>query len=808
MYLKAGRFLPVLFAFVFTVSLGQEATADSRPYRVATVAWAGWSPLHVADEKGFWKRLGIDVEVVDYDDPIVILEAMRAGRIDFAMDMAGTLVGVYMEGTPVVALAETNWSHGGDRIIIKAGRGLRDHRGGPLGVFLNRPSCLYFLGLYLRPRGLSLSDFRIVEINPKDMAAQFAVGRLPVIVSYDPWALRAMEEGGGVCLATSADFPGCIPECMWAYRKRLQEIPAEDVTKVIRGWIHAARWVGEPENRKEFLDILNRRTFREEGPYSEEELSRLLGAEDPASLLGRSILDFVPPQYRDVVAGRVGRIESEGSPVGLIEERLVRLDGQELDAEVAGIGITYQGEPAVQVVFRDITERKDAERALRESESRFRILFDLSPQAIALTEQDSDRLLDVNARFCEITGYGKDEILGRSTAGLFYSVEDRERFLRELRETGAVQGMEMAYRARDGSMLQAVVFSRKIELAQGPVLLTIFLDVTRQKRLEAQLQQAQRLESIGTLAGGIAHDFNNLLMGIQGRTSLVLADLAESSPHYEHLKSIEEHVKSASDMTRQLLGFARGGKYEVKPADPNDLVRRTTEMFGRTRKDISILVELSGDVSAVEADSRQMEQVLFNLYVNASQAMPEGGEIRVSTQNAVLGPEDAMPHQVSAGRYVCIRVEDTGIGMESRTLKQIFDPFFTTPRRWAGEPGWDWPRPTGSSRTTGVTSMFPALRAREPFSSSTCPPPTGRSRRPAARRAESPPAAGPYSLSRMSRLSRMWRPGCSSSWATRCSPRATEQRPWRFTREREAGSTSWSWIWSCRAWGEERSSTG
>ncbi|MCF8061305.1 MAG: ABC transporter substrate-binding protein [Deltaproteobacteria bacterium] len=265
--------------------------AGSAGYRIATVAWAGWSPLHVAHEKGLWKRLGVDVEVVDYDDPIIILEAMKAGRIDFAMDMAGTLVGVYMDGTPILALAETNWSHGGDHIITKPGHSLRDHVGEPVGVFLNRPSCLYFLHLFLEPRNLRVSDYRIVEINPEDMAAQFAAGRLPVIVSYDPWALEAVRRGNGVSLATSRDFKGCIPECLWAYADRLKTIPSEDVRKVIRGWIHAVRWIRDPDHWPEFRDILNRRTFRKNKPYDDAELRRLMEGvkiHDPAEMAERN----------------------------------------------------------------------------------------------------------------------------------------------------------------------------------------------------------------------------------------------------------------------------------------------------------------------------------------------------------------------------------------------------------------------------------------------------------------------------------------------------------------------------------------
>ncbi len=406
--------------------------------------------------------------------------------------------------------------------------------------------------------------------------------------------------------------------------------------------------------------------------------AELLGATDPGSLIGRNLLDFIHPEYRDVVMDRVRDIESRRKPARLIEEKLLRMDGTELDAEVGAVHVVFENEPAVQVVFRDITARKDAERALRESESRFRNLFDLSPQAIALTDVESGRILDTNDRFCELTGYDKEEVIGRTTTSLFYSAGERERFLSEIKARGEVLGLEMTFRAKGGDTLQALMFSRTVHLSRGPIILTIFLDVTQQKRLEAQLQQAQRLESIGTLAGGIAHDFNNLLMGIQGRTSLMLAELDPSDPHVDNLKSIEEHVKSASELTGQILGFARGGKYEVKPTDLNALVRRSTEMFGRTRKDLRIQTEEREDLWNAEVDRRQIEQVLFNLFVNASHAMPNGGEIRIHTDNVILKEDEARLHQVSPGPYACIRVADTGMGMDAATLRRIFDPFFTT----------------------------------------------------------------------------------------------------------------------------------
>ena len=186
----------VLLATI-TLTLTGEARAQKPPaYRIGTVPWAGWSPLHVAEAEGFWRDEGVAVTVVSYDDPVIILEAIKAERIDFAMDMAGSLVGLYMDGVPAVILAETNWSHGGDKIIVKAGHDVSEYRGEPIGVFLKKPSCLYFLDKYLTTVGLRVADFRIVELEPDDLAAQFIAGRIPVILDYDPHAVRAVKEGG------------------------------------------------------------------------------------------------------------------------------------------------------------------------------------------------------------------------------------------------------------------------------------------------------------------------------------------------------------------------------------------------------------------------------------------------------------------------------------------------------------------------------------------------------------------------------------------------------------------------------------
>ncbi|MCP3952628.1 MAG: response regulator [Desulfobacterales bacterium] len=209
-------------------------------------------------------------------------------------------------------------------------------------------------------------------------------------------------------------------------------------------------------------------------------------------------------------------------------------------------------------------------------------------------------------------------------------------------------------------------------------------DITERKQaeqerhsFEVQFQQAQKMEAIGTLAGGIAHDFNNLLMGIQGRISL-MNNIPADSENSEHLKSIETYVNSATELTRQLLGIARGGKYEVKPTSLNALVKKQNAMFGRMRKEITVRGKYAKDLWPTEVDRGQIEQVLLNLYVNASQAMPEGGDINTQTENVTIDESYVKPFEIKTGRYVKISVTDNGSGMDPETQDRIFDPFFTT----------------------------------------------------------------------------------------------------------------------------------
>lgn len=367
--------------------------------------------------------------------------------------------------------------------------------------------------------------------------------------------------------------------------------------------------------------------------------------------------------------------------IPLMEYEYVRKDGSTFWGELK-VAFRYddRGRPVgSQGILRNIDARKKAEQAMRDSEFKFRTLFDLSPQAISLTEVETGTLIDVNHKFCEATGYTKEEIIGRTVTELgFYSTDKRKRLLQELKDSVDVQGEEIEFTFKGGVKATALAFARLIHLDGQSIILTVLYDKTEERRLQAQLLRAQKMEAIGNLAGGMAHDFNNLLMAVQGNVSIMLLNIEPDHPHFTMLKNIERQVQSGVGLTRQLLGYARKGKYEVLPIDLNTVLKETLESFSRARKEIRVHENLSGDLYAVEADHGQLEQVLLNLFVNAADAMPGGGDLIIETENATHHDMKASPYDPRPGDYIQIRVRDTGMGMNKMTMDRIFDPFFTT----------------------------------------------------------------------------------------------------------------------------------
>ncbi|MEJ2039431.1 MAG: PAS domain S-box protein, partial [Desulfosarcinaceae bacterium] len=330
--------------------------------------------------------------------------------------------------------------------------------------------------------------------------------------------------------------------------------------------------------------------------------------------------------------------------------------------------------------------------AMRQSEELYRLITENSGSQILLIQ--GGRIIFANRRTLTTLGYSSSELINRSA--LMHLHSDDHAKIRRMARLGSLgrptgEPVECRFYTKNADMRWVELAMVRATFKNKPVLLVHGIDITQRKqafeeqqRLESKLRQAQKMEAIGTLAGGIAHDFNNLLMGVQGNVSLLRLGLPNRPRLYERLRNIEKYIKNGSELTRQLLGYARGGKYQVKPIRINDLVNQSARMFGRTKKEIVIHYDLEPESWSVEADRGQIEQVLLNLYVNAWQAMPGGGHLHLKTRNRRLGPNELKTSPDKTGAFVQISVSDTGVGMDEQTLQRIYDPFFTTKQRERG----------------------------------------------------------------------------------------------------------------------------
>ncbi|MCG6894494.1 MAG: response regulator, partial [Desulfobacteraceae bacterium] len=357
----------------------------------------------------------------------------------------------------------------------------------------------------------------------------------------------------------------------------------------------------------------------------------------------------------------------------------------------------------------DVTDRKQARDAMLESEKRYKNLYENAQVGLGRTRISDGKVLECNSKMAQIFGYSKkSEFISNYVLSEHYVDKNlRKIFLAESENKGIITNKEAEFQNRDGKTIW-VRFDTRIYPEKG-YMEDVIIDITDQKnaekerrKLEAQLHQAQKMEAIGTLAGGIAHNFNNILMGIQGRTSLMMLDKNLSHPDFEHMKGIEEYVKSAVELTKDILGFARGGRYEVKPTDLNELIKHENRIFGRTKKEVKVCGKYEEVLWTVEVDRGQIQQALMNLYVNAWQAMPKGGELYVQTENVVLDEASVKPFRLSAGKYVKISVMDTGVGMDSSILDKIFDPFFTT-------------KEAGQGTGLGLASVYGVVKSHSGF---------------------------------------------------------------------------------------------
>ena len=432
------------------------------------------------------------------------------------------------------------------------------------------------------------------------------------------------------------------------------------------------------------------------------------------NLLGEVSSSKFEIEWASTYSAALDSIDQGHYDVCLLDYRLGEHDGLELLSEVRRKGckcpiifLTGQGDYGVDfeamragaadyLEKREISasllersiryalERARSEEALKRSEKRYRLFVENAGDAIFIIQDERIAFPNRRAReLCEQLGLKPDHFPFTECVHPADRALVMERHKRRLQGDKVPHNYRFRILDKEGKEWWVEINAIAISWEDKAATLNFLRDVTLQKRLESQLQQAQRMEAIGALSGGLAHDFNNLLMGIEGTTTLMLMETDPGHPHYELLKNIEQTVKSGASLTRQLLHFAKGGKYEVRPTDPNALLK-TSEMFGRTKKEIRIKRALSKKIWPVEVDKAEIEQVLINLYVNAWQAMPRGGDLHLKTANVTLEKEYVEPFRVEPGRYVRISVTDTGEGMDEKTRQRIFEPFFTTKEQGKG----------------------------------------------------------------------------------------------------------------------------
>jgi PAS domain S-box-containing protein len=394
--------------------------------------------------------------------------------------------------------------------------------------------------------------------------------------------------------------------------------------------------------------------------------------------------DLVVPEQWHTINKELSKLLSHDD-AGLVhtEFKGIARNRQPVYAELYCCSTTVSGRPAVVGTLVDITKWKVAEDRLRKAEEKYRAIFENSVLGICQMTAEGE-FISANQALAHIHGYSSpDELMTAvtDTGRQLYVDEDKKgEFWQQLREHGSVEAFEAEMRKKDGSQNWVSLSAHAVRDDHNNILYFegIVQDITERKKLESQLMESQKMEAIGTLAGGVAHDFNNLLMGIQGYTSLMLFNLNATDQHYERLKSIEQLVRSGADLTKQLLGFARAGRYQVKVTNLTDLLKNMAAIFIRTKKEITVREEYQEDLYPVDADQSQLEQAFLNLFVNAWQAMPGGGHLGIEARNVVLDRVSAKSFSVPAGKYVKVSVTDSGIGMDERTMKRIFEPFFTT----------------------------------------------------------------------------------------------------------------------------------
>jgi PAS domain S-box-containing protein len=403
-------------------------------------------------------------------------------------------------------------------------------------------------------------------------------------------------------------------------------------------------------------------------------------------MFGMKLSKILVPEQTELFSQRISEIFKKGEI--FFESSHIRKDGSVFSTETHVKLVEIQGKKYCCSAVRDISERKLAEKALQQSQEKYRQIVDTANEGICVLDEN-DKITFVNSQMAGMLGYEAEEMAGRELESFMFE-EDLPDYAQktENRRQGNAEHFERRWRRKDKQIVQTIVSATPIFDAEHHFLgsFAMILDITERKKLGDQLRQAQKIEAIGLLAGGVAHDFNNILTAIIGYSHLALMKLSSKDPVRLNLEQILESSNKAAVLTQSLLAFSRRQAVNLSVIDLNQVIKDFEKFIHRLiREDIALETVCTGGVLPIMADRGQIEQVIMNLVTNARDAMPQGGKLIIETRKVDMDREFIEAHGFGeVGEYALVSVSDTGIGMDEQTRSRIFEPFFTTKEQGKG----------------------------------------------------------------------------------------------------------------------------